>query len=35
MGLTTTPDLIALDMGLTARSHHKSVIIKKKKQKKN
>ena len=28
MSLTATPDPIALDMGLTARSCHKSMIIK-------
>jgi len=36
VSLATIPDPIALDVGLAARSCHKSVIIKKKKkQKKN
>jgi hypothetical protein len=34
VGLTAIPDLIVLDVGLAARSCHKSVLIKKKKTKK-
>jgi hypothetical protein len=34
VSLAATPDPRALDMGLTIRSCHKSVIIKKKKQRK-